>query len=156
MLLLSSIIVESCVEDLKCPILICISFVYLTKQCRSQAQLNESIYICKSFRVSAFGKVQVTSTPAESSFFRALSLLKMYTGLQYYIYFDFRQTSKNFEGAGATKTYFREKHCFLKKGVEIWTSTPPRLPLDSTFKYKKNRRLNGNYGKGICSIKSMS
>jgi hypothetical protein len=35
-----------------------------------------SIYISKSFCVSEFGKVEVTSTPAESSFFRALSLLK--------------------------------------------------------------------------------
>jgi hypothetical protein len=34
-LLLSSITVEFCVEVLKCPIWICISFVYLTKQCRS-------------------------------------------------------------------------------------------------------------------------
>jgi hypothetical protein len=33
--LLSSITVEFCVEVLKCPILICISFVYLTKKCRS-------------------------------------------------------------------------------------------------------------------------
>ncbi len=41
--------------------------------------------------MSEFGKVEVTSTPAESSFFRALSLLKLYI-----------------------------VHCFLKKGVEIW------------------------------------
>jgi hypothetical protein len=33
MLLLSSLTVEFCVEVLKCHILICISFVYLTKQC---------------------------------------------------------------------------------------------------------------------------
>jgi hypothetical protein len=35
LLLLSSITVEYCVEALKCPIVICISFVYLTKQCQS-------------------------------------------------------------------------------------------------------------------------
>jgi len=35
LLLLSSSTVEFCVEVLKCHILICISFVYLTKQCRS-------------------------------------------------------------------------------------------------------------------------
>jgi hypothetical protein len=44
------------------------------------------------------GKVEVTSIPAESSFFRALSQLKLYIGLQTHIYSDFRQTSKNFEG----------------------------------------------------------
>ncbi len=35
LLLLSSITVEFCDEILKCPIFICISFVSLTKQCRS-------------------------------------------------------------------------------------------------------------------------
>ena len=38
---------------------------------------EESIYISKSFCVSEFGKVEVTSTPAESSFFKALALLKL-------------------------------------------------------------------------------
>ncbi len=42
---------------LKCHLLICITFVYLTKQ-------------------SEFGKVEVTLTPAENSFFKALVLLK--------------------------------------------------------------------------------
>ncbi len=58
------------VEVLKRHVWICISFVYLTKQCRSQAQLNESIYINKSFSVSEFDKVEVTSTPVEISFFK--------------------------------------------------------------------------------------
>jgi hypothetical protein len=40
--------------------------------------VNPSVcYISKSFCVSEFGKVEVTSTPAESSFFRALVLLKL-------------------------------------------------------------------------------
>jgi hypothetical protein len=43
-------------------------------------------------------KEEVASTLAEGSFFRALSLLKLYTGHQYHIYSEFRQTSKNFEG----------------------------------------------------------
>jgi hypothetical protein len=43
--------------------------------------------------------VKVTSTPAESSFFKALALLKLYTGLHYHIYSEFRHTSKNFESA---------------------------------------------------------
>jgi hypothetical protein len=77
LLLLSSITVEFCVEVLKCHILICISFVYLTKQCRSKAYLYESFYISKFFYVSEFGKVAVTSTLAESSFFRTLALLKL-------------------------------------------------------------------------------
>jgi hypothetical protein len=42
-----------------------------------------------------------------------------YTGNHHYISSEFRHTSKNFEG-GLPKTYFREKHCFLKKRVEIW------------------------------------
>jgi hypothetical protein len=41
--------------------------------------------------------MEITSTPAESSSFRALSPLKLYTGLQYHIDSDVRQTSKNFE-----------------------------------------------------------
>ncbi len=49
LLLLSSITVEFCVEVLKCHILIYISFVFLTKQYRSEAYLNESFYISKSF-----------------------------------------------------------------------------------------------------------
>jgi hypothetical protein len=36
-----------------------------------------AVYISKSFYVSEFGKVEVTSTPAESSFFKALVLLKL-------------------------------------------------------------------------------
>ncbi len=43
--------------------------------------------------------MKVTSTPAESSFFKALALLKLYTGLHYHIYSEFRHTSKNFESA---------------------------------------------------------
>ncbi len=58
--------------------------------------------------------MEVTSTPAESSFFRALSLLKLYTGLQYHKYLDFRQTSKNFDG-GLPK-HILEKNTFMKKG----------------------------------------
>ncbi len=41
--------------------------------------MNESFYIISaSFYVSEFaGKVEVTSTPAESSFFGALALIKL-------------------------------------------------------------------------------
>ncbi len=39
--------------------------------------VNESIYFSKSCSVSEFGKVEVTSTPVESSFFRALALLRL-------------------------------------------------------------------------------
>jgi hypothetical protein len=69
--------VKNCVEVLKRHVWICISFVYLTKytkQCLSHEQLNES----KAFTfMSEFGKVEVTSTPAESSFSKALALLKL-------------------------------------------------------------------------------
>jgi hypothetical protein len=44
---------------------------------KTASKLNESIYISKSFCVFEFGKVEVTSTPAESSFFKALALLKL-------------------------------------------------------------------------------
>ncbi len=73
----SSYMVKNCVEVLKRHVWICISFVYLTKQCQRQAQLDESIYIGKSFCVSEFGKVEATLTPAEISFFKALALLKL-------------------------------------------------------------------------------
>ncbi len=62
--------------------------------------------------------MEVTSTPAESSFFKALALLKLQTGLHYHIYSEFRHTPKPFEGGGLTKEYFREKHYFLKKGCQ--------------------------------------
>jgi hypothetical protein len=39
--------------------------------------MNESIYISKSCSVSEFGKVEVTSKLAESSFFKTLALLKL-------------------------------------------------------------------------------
>jgi hypothetical protein len=63
--------------------------------------------------------MEVTSTPAESSFFSTLSLIKLYTGLQYHIDSDFRQTSKNFEG-GLLKHILEKNTVFGKKGVEIW------------------------------------
>ncbi len=62
------------------------------------AKWKYSIYISKSFYVSEFGKLEVTSTPEESSFFRALALLKLQTGLHFHIYSEFRHTFKNFEG----------------------------------------------------------
>jgi hypothetical protein len=51
---------------LKCLDMICCcsSFVYFTKMCRK----NERIYISKSFCVSKFGKVAVTSTLPETAF----------------------------------------------------------------------------------------
>ncbi len=77
LLMLSSYMVKNCVEVLKRHVWICISFVYLTKQSQSWAELNESIYISKSFCVFEFDKVEVTPTPAENSFFKALVLLKL-------------------------------------------------------------------------------
>jgi hypothetical protein len=69
--------------------------------------------------VSEFGKVDVTSTPAESSFFKALALLKLKPGLHFHIYSEFRHTSKNFEG-GLPKNILEKNTVFWKKGVEIW------------------------------------
>jgi hypothetical protein len=45
--------------------------------------------------MSEFGKVEVTSTPAEISFFKALALLKLDF---FHIYSEFRHISTNFEG----------------------------------------------------------
>jgi hypothetical protein len=59
--------------------------------------------------------VEVTSTLAENSFFKALILLKLYTGLHYHIYSEFRHTSKNFEG-GLPKNIL-EKTLFYEKRV---------------------------------------
>jgi hypothetical protein len=89
--------------------------------------MNESIYISESFCVSEFGKVEVTSTPAENSFFRALSLLKLYVGLQYHIYSSFRQTSKNFEG-GLPK-HILGKNTFSEKRVSKYG----RLTVHTNF-----------------------
>ncbi len=69
--------------------------------------------------MSEFGKVTVTSTPAVSSFFRALALSKLYTGLHYHIYSEFIHTSKIFEG-GLPRHILEKTTVFRKKGVEIW------------------------------------
>ncbi len=62
----------------------------------------------------------MASTPAESSFFRALALLKLYTGLHYYIYSELIPTSKNFEGEGLPKHILEKTSVFRKKGVKKW------------------------------------
>jgi hypothetical protein len=49
--------------------------------------------------VSEFGKVEVTSTPTENSFFKALALSKLKIGLHFHIYSEFRHTSKILRGA---------------------------------------------------------
>jgi hypothetical protein len=67
---------NDCVQEFKCHVMICSSFVYLTKKCRC-SMLNEIIFISKSCSVSKFGKVEITSTPTERSFFMALALLKL-------------------------------------------------------------------------------
>jgi hypothetical protein len=59
--------------------------------------------------------VEVTSTPTESSFFRAIALLKFQTGLHFHMYSEFRHTSKNFEG-GDQKIFLR-KTLFSEKRV---------------------------------------
>jgi hypothetical protein len=48
--------------------------------------------------VSEFGKVTVTSTPAENGFFRANGKLKLEILLHHHTGSEFRHTSKNFEG----------------------------------------------------------
>jgi hypothetical protein len=68
--MLSSCMVKNCVEVLKRHVWICISFVYLTKQFRSEALLNESIYI--SVGVWQGGGNFDTS---ENCIFKALALL---------------------------------------------------------------------------------
>jgi hypothetical protein len=61
--------------------------------------------------MSEFGKVEVTSTPAEISFFKALALLK----LDFFTYIPNLDISLQIL-RGVSKEYFREKHCFMKKG----------------------------------------
>jgi hypothetical protein len=51
----------------------------------------------------------------ESSFFRVLALLKLYTGL--HIYSEFLNIPPKIL-RGAAKTYFRENHGFPKKGCQ--------------------------------------
>jgi hypothetical protein len=62
---------------LKNSTVILLQFCLFNKAVSKLGKLNESSYISKSFCVSEFGKVEVTSTPAESSFFKALALLKL-------------------------------------------------------------------------------
>jgi hypothetical protein len=57
-------------------------------------------------------------SPSESSFFRALALLKLQTGLHYHIYAEFIHTSKILRGAA--KTYLEKTTVFRKKVVDLW------------------------------------
>ncbi len=70
--------------------------------------------------MSEFGKVEVTSTPAESSFFRPLHFSNCKVDFILTYVPNLAIPPKILRGL--TKEYFREKHCFLKKkkGVEIW------------------------------------
>ncbi len=69
--------------------------------------------------MSEFGTVEVTSTPAEICFFKALALLKLEIGLHFHIDSEFRHTFKNFEG-GLPKNILEKNTVLWKKGVEIW------------------------------------
>ncbi len=76
--------------------------------------------------MSKFGKVEVTSTLAESSFFKALALLncKLDFIITYILNLDIPPKILR----GLTKDYFWEKHCFLKKrvpkyGCLVYTTT---------------------------------
>ncbi len=60
--------------------------------------------------MSEFGKVEVTSTPAESSFLGPF---------HFHIYSELRHTSKKFEG-GLPLHILEKNTVFWKKGVEIW------------------------------------
>ena len=66
--------------------------------------------------MSEFGKVEVTSTPAESSFLGPLPLL---TGLYYHMYSEFIHTSKNFDG-GLPRHILEKTTVFRKEGVELF------------------------------------
>ncbi len=58
--------------------------------------------------------MEETSTPAEISFLKAFALLKFFSNR-----LRIKTYLQKFWG-GLTEEYFREKHCFIKKGVEIW------------------------------------
>jgi hypothetical protein len=76
--------------------------------------------VSKSFYVSEFGKVAVTSTPARNSFLRAHVALKLETGIHRHIDSEFRHTPKNFQGV-LLKHILKKNTVFRKKGVKIWT-----------------------------------
>jgi hypothetical protein len=52
----------------------------------------------KSFNVSEFGKMAVTSALPENFLLRAHVVLNLYTGNHHYISSEFKHTLKNFEG----------------------------------------------------------
>jgi hypothetical protein len=60
----------------------------------------------------------LTSALPENFILRAHVVLNLYTGNHHYISFEFQFTADIPPKIlrGVTKTYFREKHCFLKKG----------------------------------------
>ncbi len=73
-----------------------------------------SIYISKSFCVSEFGKVEITSTPAESSFFRALALYFIIT------YIPNLYIPQKILRGGCQDIFKKKTTVFRKKGVEIY------------------------------------
>ncbi len=92
----------------------------------------------KSFCVSEFGKVELTSTPAESSFYKALALLKLSAWLHYHIYSEFRHTyiDINFEG-GLPKNILEKNTVLWKKGVEmVLTDFTPPPPFEAKVVWK--------------------
>ncbi len=70
-------------------------------------------YISKSFNMSEFGKMAVTSALPENFFLRAHVDLNLYTGNHHFISSEFRHTSKNFEG-GLPK-HILEKNTVFKR-----------------------------------------
>ncbi len=70
--------------------------------------------------MSEFGKVAVTSTPAESSFFRALALFKLKTDFIITYIPNLYIPPKNFLGGGLPIHILEKTNVFRKMGVEIW------------------------------------
>ena len=80
--------------------------------------------------MSEFVKMAVTPALPENFLLRA----RLFTGNYHYISSEFKHTSKNLRVI--TKIYFREKHCFLKKGFRnmgVWRYTLISLFVEQVF-----------------------
>jgi hypothetical protein len=89
---------------------------YSLKGSKNKPSRHKRFYISKSFYVSEFGKSSGNFDTAESNFFRIVNWTSLSHIFRIYTYLQ------KFWG-GAVKTYFRENHCFPKKGCRnmgVW------------------------------------
>jgi hypothetical protein len=93
--------------------------------------MNAFTYNSKSFCVSEFGKVEVTSSPAESIFFRAQKMTFFYISTVLFILCPCRTAPSPHavHPPGCRRWSWRREGC----APAGWTTPPPSTPLGQTL-----------------------